>query len=271
MSKIIEKYAELPKPLRKPLWKWWHKKMNKYDSGNIANFLNYGYEYLNGDIRIQLKDQDEIDRYCIQLYDHVVNKCDLKTKDVLEVGSGRGGGASYITRYYKPKSYIGMDISKSSIEFCNNHYNNVEALTFICGNAEKLPFDDNMFDFVVNVESARCYSNQLAFFNEVFRVLKPDGKMLLADMRYPAEIDNLRSIIKQSGFNISQETNISKNVVAALEKDSDRREKLIDKKMPRFLRKPFKTFAGTLGTSRYNNFANGTFQYLSFILEKQKE
>ncbi|MDA3911188.1 MAG: class I SAM-dependent methyltransferase [Bacteroidales bacterium] len=270
MTKIIEKYAELPKPLRKPLWKWWHRKMNQYDSGNVANFMNYGYEYLNGDVRVQLKDQDEIDRYCIQLYDHVVNKFNLETKDVLEVGAGRGGGASYISRYFKPKSYIGMDISKSSIEFCNNYYDNVEALNFVCGNAEKLPFDDNMFDFVINVESARCYNNQLAFFNEVFRVLKPDGKLLLADMIYPVEIDKLQSIIKQSGFDIVQETNISKNVVSALEKDSDRREGLIDKKMPKFLRKSFKTFAGTLGTSRYNNFADGTFQYLSFVLEKQK-
>jgi len=270
MSRIVEKYAELPKPLRKPLWQWWHKKLNKYDSGNIANFMNYGFEYLNGDVRIQLKNQDEADRYCIQLYDHVVNKFDLKTKNVLEVGAGRGGGASYITRYYEPKTYIGMDITKSSIDFCNNHYKDVEGLTFKCGNAEKLPFDDNSFDYVVNVESARCYNNQIAFFNEVFRVLKPAGKLLLADMIYPAEMDNLRSIIEQSRFNVLQETNISRNVVSSLEKDSERREHLIDTKTPKFLRKSFKTFAGTLGTSRFNNFATGVFQYWSFVLEKQK-
>lgn len=270
MSKIVEKFAELPKPLRKPLWQWWHKIMNKYDSGNIANFLNYGFEYLNEDGRIPLKDQDETDRYCIQLYDHVVNKVDLKTKDVLEVGAGRGGGASYISRYYEPKSFIGLDITKSSIDFCNNYYKNIEGLSFICGDAEKLPFSDNLFNVVVNVESARCYNNQLAFFNEVFRVLKPDGKLLLADMIYPAEIDNFRSIMKQSGFSILQETNISQNVVSALEKDSERRENLIDTKIPKFLRKSFKTFAGTIGTSRYNNFATGIFQYRSFVLEKQK-
>lgn len=268
MTRIVEKYAELPKILRKPLWKWWHNTMNKHDSDNIAKFMNYGFNYLNGDAGIELKDQDETDRYCIQLYDHVVRKADLKTKNVLEVGVGRGGGASYITRYYEPRNYTGMDISKSSIAFCNNHYKDVEGLTFKCGNAEKLPFEDNSFDFVVNVESARCYNNQVAFFNEVFRVLKPNGKLLLADMIYPAEIDGFRSIIKQSGFNTLEETNISKNVVSGLEKDSKRREDLIDEKAPKFLRKSFKTFAGTLGTSRYNNFATGVFQYWSFILKK---
>jgi len=159
MSKIVEKFAELPKPLRKPLWKWWHKIMNKYDQRNIANFLNYGFDYLNEEESIQLKNQDETNRYCIQLYDHVVNKADLKGKDVLEVGAGRGGGASYITRYYEPKSYIGLDITESSIDFCNNYYKKVEGLSFVCGNAESLPFEDSSFDFVVNVESARCYND----------------------------------------------------------------------------------------------------------------
>lgn len=267
MSKIVEKYAELPKPLRKPLWQWWHRKMNKYDSDNAANFMNYGYESLNGDAKPELKKEDEINRYCIQLYDHVVNKADLKGKKVLEVGSGRGGGASYISRYFEPKSYIGMDISKSSISFCNNYYN-VDNLKFTHGIAESIPYEDNSFDFIVNVESARCYNDMQAFFNEVYRLLKPGGKLLLADMIYPNEIEGFNNRIDNAGFKRISENNISDNVVAALDKDSDRREYLIDKKIPKLLRKSFKTFAGTVGTSRYNNFADGTFQYWSFILEK---
>ena len=268
MSKIVEKFAELPKPLRKPLWKYWHNKMNEIDGDNQANFMNYGYENLNGDPKLELQQNDEIDRYCIQLYDHVVNQADLKGKDVLEVGSGRGGGASYISRYYQPKSYTGMDISPKSIEFCNKHYEDVENLKFVCGNAEKLPFNDNVYDFVVNVESARCYNNQQAFFNEVHRVLKPDGKLLLADMIYPREMEKFKKMLNNAGFKLVKEINISANVVRALEKDSARREHLIDTKAPKFLRSSFKTFAGTLGTSRYKNFATGVFQYWSFILEK---
>ncbi|MCF8226862.1 MAG: class I SAM-dependent methyltransferase [Bacteroidales bacterium] len=267
MTRIVEKYAELPKALRKPLWQWWHRTMNKYDGENAANFMNYGYESLNGDPRLKLLNGDEGDRYCIQLYDHVVNREDISNKEVLEVGSGRGGGASFITRYYHPKSYIGMDISDSSIAFCNNYYN-VEGLSFKQGVAEKLPFRDRSFDYVVNVESARCYSNMQSFFDEVNRVLRDDGKLLIADMMYPREIEEFRNRINRAGFKIAHETEISKNVVASLEKDSERRERLIDTKAPKILRKSFKTFAGTIGTSRYNNFANGIFQYRSFVLEK---
>lgn len=268
MTNIVEKYAELPKPLRKPLWQWWHKKMNKYDSDNIANFMNYGYESLNGDVRIKLRGEDETDRYCIQLYDHVIQNAKIKGKKVLEVGSGRGGGASYISRYYKPDSYLGMDISEKSIRFCNDFYK-VDNLRFIQGFAELLPFEEHSFDFVVNVESARCYNDMQAFFNEVYRVLRPGGKLLIADMIYPSELEAFNQRIDRAGFKRIAEKNISKNVVMALDKDSERREYLIDQKIPKILRKSFKTFAGTVGTSRYNNFANGVFQYWSFILEKQ--
>ena len=267
MTQIVENFAELPKFLRKPLWQWWHRKMNKYDSDNAANFMNYGYESLNGETRLELKDEDEVNRYCIQLYDHVVNKAELEGKKVLEVGCGRGGGASYISRYYKPEIYIGMDISESSIKFCNEHYN-VDNLSFIHGVAESIPYEDNSFDLIVNVESARVYSDIRAFFNEVYRVLRPGGKLLLADMIYPHELENFNKRIDNAGFKRNSEKNISSNVVAGLDKDSERREYLIDKKIPKFLRKSFKTFAGTVGTSRYNNFANGTFQYWSYVLEK---
>ena len=123
MVKLVEKVADLPKPLRKPLWRFRHKAMNRYDGKNAAKFLNYGYGSLTGKESLKLEEIDETDRYCIQLYDQAVNKADLKGKTVLEVGSGRGGGASFITRYHKPESYTGLDITQSSIDFCNQHYN----------------------------------------------------------------------------------------------------------------------------------------------------
>jgi ubiquinone/menaquinone biosynthesis C-methylase UbiE len=103
--------------------------MNRYDRKNAAKFLNYGYEKLNGDPRLELKDIDESDRYCIQLYNHSVENSDLKGKTVLEVGCGRGGGASFISRYYKPECYVGLDITQSSIDFCNQHYKDIKGLS----------------------------------------------------------------------------------------------------------------------------------------------
>ena len=76
MSLIPDLYAELPKPIRRPIWQIWHKVMIRYDKDVTANYMNYGYHGLNGDPVLELEEQDENDRYCIQLYDHVVNRAD---------------------------------------------------------------------------------------------------------------------------------------------------------------------------------------------------
>ena len=191
----------------------------------------------------------------------------MLNKEVLEVGSGRGGGASYISRYYKPKSYTGLDISGSIIDFCNQYYN-VEGLSFKKGIAEKLPFEAASFDAVVNVESARCYSSLTIFFNEVYRVLRDNGKFLFTDMIRPKDVSNVKSKLESCGFKTIHETEITANVIEALDRDTHRRETLIRKKVPGFLVKSFDTFAGTKGTERYNAFTNGTYQYWSFVLEK---
>ena len=267
MQKLVEKYCEMPTAVRRPMWRIWHNLILKFDKNKEAVFMNYGYQSINGDPRLELMTEDEVNRYCIQLYDFVVSKVDVKDKDVLEVGSGRGGGASYITRYYKPKSYIAMDISSSVIDFCNS-YHKVDGLSFVEGVAEEPPFADSSFDIVVNVESARCYKSIKTFFKEVNRMLRPGGHFCFADMIKKGEYEEVRNDLIASGMEIISETNISQNVVKALDFDNDRRQGIIEKKAPKFLRKAFLQFAGAKGTERYESFANGKMEYWSFVLKK---
>ena len=72
-------------------------------------FMNYGYATAAADADTipRLQPSDERDRLCIQLYLHAIDHADLRGKDVLEVGSGRGGGASYISRYLQPRAMTG--------------------------------------------------------------------------------------------------------------------------------------------------------------------
>jgi ubiquinone/menaquinone biosynthesis C-methylase UbiE len=237
----------------------------RYDKDISVNFMNYGYQYMKGDKMIPLKKEDEPDRYCIQLYDHVVSRAELMGKDVLEVGSGRGGGASYVTRYYHPRTYRAIDISEDVIRFCNNYYN-VEGLSFERGHAEQLPMEDNSCDVVVNVESARCYRDILAFFREVARVLRPGGHFMFADMIEPNRFQDIMDKLQACGFRVKAKTEITSNVIKALNEDSRRREAIIQKRAPKFWKKSFAQFAGTKGTERFESFRNGKFQYWSFVL-----
>jgi len=268
MINVVDNYCEFPTALRRPMWRIWHNLVIRFDKDSTVNFMNYGYAGLNGDEQIELKKEDETNRYCIQLYDHVVNSVDLENKKVIEVGSGRGGGADYIARYYKPKKYTGVDISSGVIKFCNSCYN-VPGLSFLEGKAEKIPAETASHDALVNVESARCYSDVKVFFKEVYRVLNENGHFLFADMIEKGEVDEVKKELAECGFKIVSENNITKNVAKGLELDTKRREQQIQTKVPGVLRKSFEKFAGTKGSTRYNSFNNGTFEYWSFVLVKK--
>lgn len=265
MTKLVKNYCKFPTILRRPMWRIWHNLIIKFDKDAAANFMNYGYQSLNGAPRLMLETEDEHNRYGIQLYDFVVSNTEIKNKEILEVGSGRGGGASYIARYYKPSRYTAVDISSNIIGFCNEHYQ-VPGLSFVRGRAENLPVENNSVDVVVNIESARCYSSLDVFFNEVKRVLRPDGYFMFADMIEQEEVEDVKQKLHRCGFKIKEENDITENIVKALDIDSERRQKLIDKKVPGFLRNSFYQFAGTVGSERYDAFKEGRFRYYSFVI-----
>ena len=63
MNKIVEKYAELPKPIRRPLWRLWHNMITSFDKQRSTVFMNYGYASENGEFdNLKLERKDEPDR-----------------------------------------------------------------------------------------------------------------------------------------------------------------------------------------------------------------
>ncbi|OBK79195.1 phthiotriol/phenolphthiotriol dimycocerosates methyltransferase [Mycobacterium sp. 1274761.0] len=197
-------------------------------------FMNWCYEE-DPPMEIPLSDGDELDRYAIQLYHAVVDGTDLTGKQVLEVGCGRGGGASYLTRTYHPHRYIGLDISHGGIEFCRRRHH-VDGLEFVQGDAMDLPFADESFDVVINIESSHCYPNLGRFLYEVRRVLVPGGVFLYADVRRRFECtlwdDELRS-----RFSVVSCREINAEVLAGMELNSGRWELAADEMLPRMIRR----------------------------------
>ncbi len=269
MRKIVTYYLSASMSMKKILWRILHRAIiNRYKGSELV-FLNYGYEYLNpNDEPLKLKEIDEKERYCLQLYRSTVADVELNNKDVLEVGCGRGGGASYIARYLKPKSYIGLDMSKEVIKF-NNKYHKLPGLSFVTGNAQKLPFEDQSFDAIVNVESSRSYNDMNAFISEVHRVLRPKGYLLFTDIRTKEENELLRERFQRVGLKVIKEVNIIQNVVKALDLDSQRRYQLIKKKTPKIFHGFAEEFSSTKESKRYEEFADGTMIYMQYVLQKE--
>lgn len=269
LRQTLDVAARVSPRFRRLMMKSWYETLVMIDRERDITFMNYGYSDLNGASELPLSENEQENRYCIQLYHHVAAAIDLKGKDVVEVGSGRGGGASYITRYLHPQSMKGIDFSKKAIEFCRGYYK-IEGLSFAQGDAENLPLADNSVDVVVNLESSHCYGSMTRFLSEVFRVLRPSGYFLFSDHRDHDKIDLLREQLKSSGFNFVNETDITPNVVKALELDNDRKQRLITRKCPRVLRREAAEFAAMKGSRAYRSFRSGYSRYLRFVLHKNQ-
>jgi ubiquinone/menaquinone biosynthesis C-methylase UbiE len=206
-----------------------YKLINRFDKQNQVIFMNYGY-YQPGN-KISLDQDDEKNRYSIQLYHQLIENVNLSDKIIAEIGCGRGGGLAYIAENYQPASLIGIDIEKSGINFANRQYN-YDNLSFITGNAEHIPLNENSSDIVLNVESSHRYPDMSRFVYEVKRILRPDGIFLFTDYRFSHKWHDLLSLIKATGMNVILEKDITDNVLLALLKDNTRRLSLINTLAP---------------------------------------
>ena len=107
---------------------------------------------------------------------------EIRKKDfeyLLDAGCATGPMLSLLTEEYPNKKYVGLDLSPKMIELAKKK--NLPNTEFIEGDCENMPLKNNTFDIVINSQSFHHYPNPQAFFNEVHRVLKPGGKLILRD------------------------------------------------------------------------------------------
>ncbi len=238
------------------------------DRAGAVTLMNYGYASLDENAQpLWLSEEDEPNRYCLQLYRHVSSAVDLRGQNVLEVGSGRGGGASFVKRCLGPRAMTGIDYSEKAVAFCQRHYN-IDGLSYIHGDAENLPLGNEQFDAVINVESSHCYGMMEWFLAEVYRVLKPGGHLLWADHRKAERFAGVKSGMRAAGFQITDEEVISPNVLKAMTIQGQRNRELIDRNVPGIARPIFYHFAGIEGTHIYNKIASGELVYMRMALTK---
>ena len=251
---------------REYLFKVWYTVVSKLDKNAEVQFMNYGYTC--PDLEVPLKSDHEENRYPIQLYHQIATKTDITGKDIVEVGSGRGGGLAYLVESFAPNSAIGVDLNPTAVAFCNKHYN-LPGLSFTQANAEKLPFEDNSQDIVINVESSHRYDSMSNFMKEVKRVLRPGGKFLITDFRHDHKMPFLKKTFAESGLHQLLEEFITQNVVNALDKDDARRRQLVSRLAPWYLQRTALNFAAVKGTKTYNSFADEKMLYFNYVLEKR--
>jgi ubiquinone/menaquinone biosynthesis C-methylase UbiE len=238
--------------------------------------MNYGYAMFPGDTPSLAVDPSLPEHLALQLYMclAVALQSDgwlkLNGCEVLEIGSGRGGGAAHLARHFRPRRYVALDISVEATALARRQHGKESAVEFVHGDAENLPFAKASFDVVINVESAHCYGSIGRFLAEVHRVLRSGGRLAFADFvseRHGAR-GRLLATLRQAPLRLVHVEEITANVVAALAQDEARKRALLD----RWAKGWFRSFAqgayAMEGSAMQRELAARRTVYLVAVLEK---
>lgn len=253
--------------VRKTLWRQWYPLLTWCLKREGVTFLNYAYE-TEPPMQLPLAPEDERNRASIQLYHHVTEAAELRGREVLEVSCGHGGGAAYLMRARKPRSYTGLDLNPKGIRFCRKRHR-LPGLEFVRGDAERLPFETASFDVVINVEASHCYGDFGKFLKEVTRVLRPGGQFLYADFRDPESVPGWERALEASSLRMVRMEDISEEVVRGMDCNSARSGELVRRKLPWGFRALGGDFAGVKGSRIYNAFKTGGLVYRACCLVKE--
>ena len=101
----------------------------------------------------------------------------------LDLGCGTGWAVKYVSTLAKGNGeFWGIDISNGMIEKAKENTKDSEVVKFRCANAEELPFNNDYFDAVLCTNSFHHYLNPSTVLDEIFRILKLNGRFYLLDV-----------------------------------------------------------------------------------------
>jgi ubiquinone/menaquinone biosynthesis C-methylase UbiE len=101
----------------------------------------------------------------------------------LEIGCKDGYAIQFIKQYFTPKSLIGIDIDKKSLETARKKIleNHLENVKLEVADAQNLPFKNGEFDAIFMFATLHHILDWKKAINEVKRALKKDGYFIFRE------------------------------------------------------------------------------------------
>ncbi len=174
----------------------------------------------------------------------LMNLGEVKPTDlVLDAGCGIGGSSIYLAKH-KGCTVRGITLSEKQVGTATELAKKKgvgDKVSFSQQDYTKTNFPDNTFDIAWCIESMETATDKTLFFNEMKRIIKPGGKILIADIFKPEgyditkepdmltmlngwamsdilSIDELHETAGKSSFKVTKLENVSKEVLKSVNK-----------------------------------------------------
>lgn len=186
------------------------------DTASLTNeglFLNLGY----------WRQADNIDDASRALAMLVAERGKMTSSDtVLDCGFGFADQDMLWAEKIRPQKIIGINITASQVERARRRVSAAgldHRIELRKGSATDLSIDGESVDLVTALESAFHFDTREAFFREAFRVLRPGGRLVTADILPTAQSNELGARLRQrlSWYLVASRFNIPRTNVYGID------------------------------------------------------
>jgi ubiquinone/menaquinone biosynthesis C-methylase UbiE len=141
----------------------------------------------------------------------VIEKVNYPTGTALDIGCGGGETIINLLKKNQIKNMIGIDYSLDAVTVtCKriSAFIKKQRANVIQGNVNALPFTQNYFDIILAVRSHYFWDNYEEAFSEIYRTLKPCGKIFIFSERYKIKYhmkkynsdESMKNLLQTTGF-----------------------------------------------------------------------
>jgi ubiquinone/menaquinone biosynthesis C-methylase UbiE len=105
---------------------------------------------------------------------------------IIDVGCGSGATAIALAQEFPKSEIVGIDLSELLLNLATQAAQVaglVDRVRFERGDAERISFEDDSFDIVLNLNMVHIVNHPIDMLEEIERILAPDGALFIIDLR----------------------------------------------------------------------------------------